>query len=164
MKEKFRKSQKPDSAYPPIENILHPIGQNIRYYRNRLGATIEEIAFYAEMEASHLGEIERGVYNLHVYTLYKIAQALLIPITALFSPTPSQKEKDPLSQEDPFPDQLEQKLSCYRDCLLHLNPIQRKYYTQAIDNIFRAAFAGNLPSTALQSTPSGRTAKEVTTV
>lgn len=156
MKEKFRKSQRPDSAYPPIENILHPIGQNIRYYRNRLGATIEEIAFYAEMEASHLGEIERGVYNLHVYTLYKIAQALLIPITALFSPTPSQKEKDPLPQENPLPDldQLEQKLSCYRDCLLHLSPIQRKYYTQAIDNIFRAAFAGNLPSTD----------KEVTTV
>ncbi|MDE2029706.1 MAG: helix-turn-helix transcriptional regulator [Alphaproteobacteria bacterium] len=66
-------------------DICTLIGTNIRKLRNSKKLSQEELAFRAEIDRSYLSEIENGYKNLSVVMLERIATALDVKITALFS-------------------------------------------------------------------------------
>lgn len=69
-------------------NIVKEVGKKIRLLRtSRTGPrmTQEELAEKAEISVSFLSMIERGERAPHLETLAKLAMALQVPITELFS-------------------------------------------------------------------------------
>lgn len=61
------------------------LGQRIRQYRCDARMSQEELAFKANISPSHLGQIERAVKHPTVDTVEKIAEALDVSVTELFS-------------------------------------------------------------------------------
>jgi transcriptional regulator with XRE-family HTH domain len=69
-------------------NVVKEVGKKIRLLRtSRSGprVTQEELADKAEISVSFLSMIERGERAPHLETLSKLAGALAVPITELFS-------------------------------------------------------------------------------
>ena len=60
------------------------IGETIRKVRLERGATLEEIALAAGTDASNLSRIERGRQRFTPELLAGIAQALRVPVSALY--------------------------------------------------------------------------------
>lgn len=68
-----------------MSDIAKQLGQRIRDLRNERRMSQEELSFKAGISPAHLGQIERATKNPTIDTVAKIAAALTIPITALFS-------------------------------------------------------------------------------
>ena len=76
-----------------MSSIAKDLGLRIRQLRNEKHMSQEELAFKAGISPAHLGQIERAVKNPTIDTIGKIASALDVPVTDLFStnriaPTP----------------------------------------------------------------------------
>jgi transcriptional regulator with XRE-family HTH domain len=59
------------------------VGQNIRTNRKRLGITQEALAERCDMHPVEIGRAERGVRDLRVSSIVKIAHGLDIPASDL---------------------------------------------------------------------------------
>lgn len=68
-----------------MSNIAKDLGLRIRQLRNEKHMSQEELAFKAGISPAHLGQIERAVKNPTIDTIGKIASALDVPVTELFS-------------------------------------------------------------------------------
>lgn len=69
-----------------MSNIAVELGKRIKVLRKERGISQEELSFKAGISAAHLGQIERAVKKPTVETIGKLAAALEVPVTALFSP------------------------------------------------------------------------------
>lgn len=68
-----------------MSDIAVALGKRIRELRTGQGISQEELSFKAGISAAHLGQIERAVKKPTVETIGKLATALGVPVTALFS-------------------------------------------------------------------------------
>lgn len=68
-----------------MSDIAKQLGQRIRQLRNEQHMSQEEIAFKAGISPAHLGQIERALKSPTIDTVSKIAAALDVPVTALFT-------------------------------------------------------------------------------
>lgn len=68
-----------------MSEIAMMLGKRIRELRRERGISQEELSFKAGISAAHLGQIERAVKKPTVETIGKLAVALEVPVTALFS-------------------------------------------------------------------------------
>lgn len=68
------------------------LGEILKHYRERLGDTLEEVAFRAGTDASNLSRIERGLQQPSVTVLMNIAEALNVRVSAVFTQLESQFE------------------------------------------------------------------------
>ena len=68
-----------------MRKIATALGLRIRELRNERHMSQEELAFKAGISAAHLGQIERALKNPTVDTVAKIAAAMGVPITNLFT-------------------------------------------------------------------------------
>lgn len=68
-----------------MREIATALGLRIRELRNERHMSQEELAFRAGISAAHLGQIERALKNPTVDTVAKIAAAMGVPITTLFT-------------------------------------------------------------------------------
>lgn len=68
------------------ENVQ--IGEQIRYYRTRIGMSQETLALTANVNPVYVGQIERGLKSPTVNMLKKLSDALGISLAALFNPIP----------------------------------------------------------------------------
>lgn len=77
-------------------DIYSIIGQSIRRIRKSLGITQEELALKIGISPSFLSHVERGTKKASIETIYKVANALDVPIEKLFSDLyiPSSKNKN----------------------------------------------------------------------
>lgn len=71
-----------------MSDIAKQLGQRIRELRNEQHMSQEELSFKAGISPAHLGQIERALKNPTVDTVAKIAVALGIPISDLFTMEP----------------------------------------------------------------------------
>ncbi len=71
-----------------MSSIAINLGQRIRQLRSERKMSQEELAFKAGISPAHLGQIERAIKNPTVDTVGKIAAALNVPMTAMFSNDP----------------------------------------------------------------------------
>lgn len=62
------------------DELLLKIGQNVRYYRLRQNMSQEELAFCSGLNMNSISTLERGINNIKIKNLYKIASALNIKL------------------------------------------------------------------------------------
>jgi transcriptional regulator with XRE-family HTH domain len=77
-----------------IENdaISIDVGGQLRELRQNIGVSMRELARMSGLSANALSMIERGRTSPSVSTLYKLANAMGVPITAFFRSEPAQKD------------------------------------------------------------------------
>ena len=68
-----------------MSDIAKELGLRIRQLRNEKHMSQEELSFKAGISPAHLGQIERAIKNPTIETIAKIACALDVPVTVLFS-------------------------------------------------------------------------------
>lgn len=71
-----------------MSDIARELGLRIRQLRNEKHMSQEELSFKAGISPAHLGQIERAVKNPTIDTIAKIASALDLPLSLLFSTEP----------------------------------------------------------------------------
>ncbi len=62
------------------DELLFKIGQSVRYLRLKQNMSQEELAFRAELNMNSISTLERGINNVKIKTLYRIAEALNVDI------------------------------------------------------------------------------------
>jgi transcriptional regulator with XRE-family HTH domain len=67
-----------------MASIYEKLGSRIRELRKQQHLSQEELAAKAKLDLTSVSEIESGLRNPSLKTLYKIALALRVPLTELF--------------------------------------------------------------------------------
>src|SRR5436189_5922040 len=67
------------------DDIKKRFGTAVRSRRKRLGISQEELAGRAGLHRTYVSDIERGARNLSLESIDKLAKALGIPVSTLFS-------------------------------------------------------------------------------
>ena len=62
-----------------------PLGKAIRNQREKLGLTQEQLAEKAEMHTTYVSGVERGIFNISIMKLARIADGLGVRIRDLVS-------------------------------------------------------------------------------
>lgn len=65
--------------------LLQRLGQRIRELRNERGWSQEEFADVCGVHRTYMGHLERGEKNLSFHSMTRVAQALDVPLSVLFS-------------------------------------------------------------------------------
>ncbi|GGG74830.1 helix-turn-helix domain-containing protein [Paenibacillus radicis (ex Gao et al. 2016)] len=71
-----------------MSKFAHYIGENIRNLRKERGLSQEQLALRAEINASYMGQVERGEKSPTVDVLGKIAGALNCPLELIVNSAP----------------------------------------------------------------------------
>lgn len=61
------------------------VGQKIRFYRKQAHLSQEQLAEKADLSYKYVGEVERGVVNISLDSLMRIAKALRVKLHNLTS-------------------------------------------------------------------------------
>ena len=76
---------------PAKVSILIRFGQTVRTRRTELGLSQEGLAERANLHRTYIADIERGVRNLSLRNIEKLAQALDMSIADLFASLPADR-------------------------------------------------------------------------
>lgn len=66
-------------------NIQLKVGKRIKALRNAKGVSQEALAFRCKLHRTYISDIERGLRNVSIKNIEKIAKALQVPINELLS-------------------------------------------------------------------------------
>lgn len=77
----------------PPEDVRSRIGRAIRKRRHELGLSIEELSSRSGVNYRYLSDVELGKRNVAVVNIQKLAEALELPISALFAEYGGDKER-----------------------------------------------------------------------
>lgn len=64
-------------------DVNYQFGKRVRFLRNQLSITIEELAFRCDLNRNYLCDIERGTRNPTLKVINKIAKGLKVSIAFL---------------------------------------------------------------------------------
>jgi transcriptional regulator with XRE-family HTH domain len=67
------------------EEIKKSLGEKIRIFRLNKNLSIETLANDADMDYTQLSRIELGKINTSIFQIYKIAQALEVPLSSILN-------------------------------------------------------------------------------
>jgi transcriptional regulator with XRE-family HTH domain len=67
--------------------VVRELGAAVRRLRETRGWSQEQLAEYAELNRSYVGEIERGSAIASIVTVDKLARAFQVPIERLLNPS-----------------------------------------------------------------------------
>jgi len=68
------------------------VGNNVRYFRKKLGLSQEALGFKCKVPDVYISKLERGILNVGVDNLEKIAKALGVKPSLLLDPEAYRKE------------------------------------------------------------------------
>lgn len=71
-----------------MNDIRAVTGDNIRFFRENLGITIEELSFRVGSSYTYIGEAERGKRNMTIIKLQQISKGLYVEPYRLLMPDP----------------------------------------------------------------------------
>lgn len=66
-------------------NVKMSFAGAVRAWRKKLGLTQEELAERADLHRTYISDVERGARNLSLESISKLAQALAVSVSTLFS-------------------------------------------------------------------------------
>ncbi|MCP4488438.1 MAG: helix-turn-helix domain-containing protein [Gammaproteobacteria bacterium] len=75
---------KAESEHGPGKTLEIAIGRQVRSFRKRLNLTVANVARQAQMSSGMLSKIENGLTSPSLATMSALADALHVPVTALF--------------------------------------------------------------------------------
>ncbi|CAM4115916.1 helix-turn-helix domain-containing protein [Paenibacillus alkaliterrae] len=93
-----------------MSEIAGLIGENIRQLRKKRGLSQEQLALRADINASYMGQVERGEKNPTIDVLSKIALALQLPIGQIVN-VPARPYDSNDADEDGFADKIAHQLN-----------------------------------------------------
>ena len=64
--------------------VVRKVGSKVKFFRNRLGISQNELGLRAEITKNQIGRIERGTINTRLIALSRIAKALEVELKELF--------------------------------------------------------------------------------
>lgn len=67
-----------------VDQDLLGFGLRIKQLRLRQGLSQEQLGLIAELDRTYISGIERGVRNVSLTNIFRLARALEVPTTALF--------------------------------------------------------------------------------
>ena len=70
----------------PAHPLLQTLGLTIRSLRHERGLSQEALADLAQIDRSYMSSIERGLRNISVLNIARIAKALDVPVRDLLGP------------------------------------------------------------------------------
>jgi transcriptional regulator with XRE-family HTH domain len=70
----------------PVDPMLRTIGLTIRALRRERGLSQEALAELAQIDRSYMSSVERGLRNVSVLNVARIAAALDVPVRDLLGP------------------------------------------------------------------------------
>jgi transcriptional regulator with XRE-family HTH domain len=70
----------------PVDPLLRTIGLTIRALRRERGLSQEALAALAQIDRSYMSSVERGLRNVSVLNVARIAAALDVPVRDLLGP------------------------------------------------------------------------------
>lgn len=70
----------------PVDPLLRTIGLTIRALRRERGLSQEALADLAHIDRSYMSSVERGLRNVSVLNVARIAAALDVPVRDLLGP------------------------------------------------------------------------------
>lgn len=76
--------QDPHASMSTERTLEAAIGREVRHFRTKQNLTVAALAKRANLSAGMLSKIENGVTSPSLTTLQAVAEALLVPVTALF--------------------------------------------------------------------------------
>jgi CheY-like chemotaxis protein len=77
-------------------NVRKEFGAAVRAFRQRLGISQETLAERADLHRTYVTDVERGARNISLESISRLAQALDLSISSLFSaPVASSSQSDP---------------------------------------------------------------------
>jgi transcriptional regulator with XRE-family HTH domain len=69
-----------------MSTLVRRFGATVRQLRKAQGWTQEQLAKYAGLNRSYVGEVERGACIASIVTVDKLAKALAVPMARLLAP------------------------------------------------------------------------------
>jgi hypothetical protein len=66
------------------EEFVLKVGRNVRTKRTSLGITVEQLAFDSAIQPKQLIRIELGQINTSIFQVFKITDAMNIPVHEVF--------------------------------------------------------------------------------
>ncbi|TVQ91546.1 MAG: XRE family transcriptional regulator [Deltaproteobacteria bacterium] len=76
------------------EEVQRAFGQRVREARLTLGVTQEELAHQAGLDRTYVSMVERGVRNVTLWNIYRLAEALNLDPFVLFKESPDGAQAD----------------------------------------------------------------------
>ena len=70
----------------PKSDLIKVLAQNVRYYRNQLGISQEELADICHLHRTYIGSVERCERNATLNTIETLAKGLKITVCDLLTP------------------------------------------------------------------------------
>lgn len=67
-----------------VNQELVAFGQHLKHLRQEKGLSQEQLGLIAELDRTYISGIERGVRNVSLANIFRIARALDLPPSALF--------------------------------------------------------------------------------
>jgi transcriptional regulator with XRE-family HTH domain len=77
-----------------MNEIYREVGGKIRAKRHQLGLTLEDLAELADLPASYIGQIERGVKKASLRSIAELAKGLGVSVGSLFAARGPKKNSD----------------------------------------------------------------------
>ena len=65
------------------EDVLRRFGQHLRKIRNNKNLSQEKLAHIADLDRTYISGVERGIRNISLINIYKLAKALDITASEL---------------------------------------------------------------------------------
>jgi CheY-like chemotaxis protein/DNA-binding Xre family transcriptional regulator len=78
----------------PKIDVKKSFGASVKGWRQQLGYSQEELAERAELHRTYISDVERGARNVSLESINKLARALDVSVSTLFSVEPQQKGKN----------------------------------------------------------------------
>jgi len=66
-----------------LNTVSEILGQRIRFYRKQKKISQEKLSEMSDLHPTYIGQIERGEKNPSIESIYKISQALKIPLAVM---------------------------------------------------------------------------------
>jgi len=66
-------------------DVKKQFGAAIRLYRDKLGISQEELAARAGLHRTYISDVERGARNVSLESIHRLAEALEVSLSTLFS-------------------------------------------------------------------------------
>ena len=71
---------------PSSDGLRQRFADNLRDLRQSQGLTQEELAEEADLHRTYVGSVERGERNVTINSMFRLAEALGVPVWSLLHP------------------------------------------------------------------------------
>lgn len=140
-------------------NLIRDFGISVKTYRQQLGISQEELAERANLHRTYISDIERGARNVSLESISKLAGALAVSVSSLFTEQVQIRKPENAKTHEPDrdlvdillvednPDDVELTLQAFKKARFANRMHVVRDGAQALDYLFRRGDQASYPET-----------------